>query len=59
MKTATRAEKLVLLLTFVLTVFIDLVAAVGVGVLLAVLLSPGRPRWLANPGAVAKKFSKK
>jgi SulP family sulfate permease len=59
MKTATRAEKLVLLLTFVLTVFTDLVAAVGVGVLLAVLLSPGRPRWLANPGAVAKKFSKK
>ena len=36
-----------------------LVAAVGVGVLLAVLLSRGRPHWLANPGAVAKKFSKK
>jgi SulP family sulfate permease len=59
LKTAARPEKLILVVTFVLTVFADLVAAVGVGVLLAVLLSRGRPHWLANPGAVAKKFSKK
>ena len=59
MKTATRAEKLILVMTFVLTVFADLVLAVGVGVALAVLLAPDRPTWLAKPGSVAKKFSKK
>jgi hypothetical protein len=40
-------------------VFADLVLAVGVGVALAVLLPPDRPTWLAKPGSVAKKFSKK
>ena len=50
---------MVVVVTFVLTVFTDLVAAVGVGVVLAILLSRGRPSWLAKPGAVAKKFSKK
>lgn len=59
MKTASRAEKLILVMTFVLTVFADLVLAVGVGVALAVLLAPDRPTWLAKPGSVAKKFSKK
>ena len=59
MKTASRAEKLILVMTFVLTVFADLVLAVGVGVELAVLLAPDRPTWLAKPGSVAKKFSKK
>ena len=42
-----------------LPVFADLVQAVGVGVALAVLLAPDRPTWLAKPGSVAKKFSKK
>ena len=59
MKNATRAEKLILVMTFVLTVFADLVLAVGVGVALAVLLAPDRPTWLAKPGSVAKKFFKK
>jgi SulP family sulfate permease len=59
MSTASRPEKLILVMTFVLTVFADLVLAVGVGVTLAVLLAPDRPTWLAKPGSVAKKFSKK
>lgn len=59
LRTASRAEKLLLALAFLLTVFADLVVAVGVGVALAALLRPDRPTWLANPGAVAKKFSKK
>lgn len=59
MKTASRAEKLILVMTFLLTVFADLVLAVGVGVVLAILLAPDRPTWLAKPGSVAKKFSKK
>ncbi|CAM8658722.1 SUL1 Sulfate permease and related transporters (MFS superfamily) [Oxalobacteraceae bacterium] len=59
MKTASRPEKLILVMTFVLTVFADLVLAVGVGLTLAVLLAPDRPTWLAKPGSVAKKFSKK
>jgi SulP family sulfate permease len=59
MKTASRPEKLILVMTFALTVFADLVLAVGVGVTLAVLLAPDRPTWLAKPGSIAKKFSKK
>ena len=59
MKTASRAEKLVLVMTFMLTVFADLVLAVGAGVVLAILLAPDRPAWLAKPGLIAKKFSKK
>ena len=59
MNTASRPEKLILVMTFVLTVFADLVLAVGVGVTLAVLLATDRPTWLAKPGSVAKKFSKK
>jgi hypothetical protein len=37
----------------------DLVLAVGMGVVLAILLAPERPVWLAKPGSIAKKFSKK
>jgi SulP family sulfate permease len=59
LRAAPRAEKLVLLVTFLLTVFADLVVAVGAGVALALVLTHGRAAWLARPGAVAKKFSKK
>jgi hypothetical protein len=37
----------------------DLVLAVGMDVVLAILLAPERPVWLAKPGSIAKKFSKK
>lgn len=59
LKVAPRAEKMVLIVTFLLTVFADLVVAVGAGVVLAAVMAPGRMAWLAKPGAVAKKFSKK
>ena len=38
MRTAPRADKLLLIVTFLLTVFVDLVVAVNVGVVLAALL---------------------
>jgi hypothetical protein len=38
---------------------LNVVAGFVGGVVLAVLLRPGRRTWLAKPGLAAKKFSKK
>lgn len=62
LRTAPLADRLILLITFVLTVFADLVVAVNVGVILAILqflrrMSDSVETQLADPQSLARELS--
>ena len=55
--TGPKQDRAVLLITFILTVLIDLVVAVEVGVVLASLLFIGRMAQVSNVEAISREFS--